>query len=111
MSIALGALKCVVDDWLGASLDASHVVSHGVHARLGWVDLNDLNESSLTAGELVLPEDAGRFALLNDEGLGVLSVRDHLFDEVWLVDVWLQSWLMEHPSWRKPCGKVSSSHF
>ena len=90
-SSQFGSLESVVDDWLGTGLDARHVVSHGVHAGLGGVDLDDALELGLATRQLVLPEDALRFALLDDEGLGVLSVRDPLVDNVGLVGGWVGS--------------------
>ena len=99
-----------MNDGLGACLNAGHVVAHGVHARLGWVDLDNSLELGLAARKLVLPEGAHRLALFDDEGLGILSVSKHLIDEVWLVKMWSKSRLMEHPSWRKPSSN-SSSHF
>ena len=39
---SVAAFELIVDDWLGASFDASGVVSHWVHACLGWVDLDNL---------------------------------------------------------------------
>ena len=97
-------------DGLGAGLNASHVVSHGVKASLGGVRLDDDLELGLAAVELVFPELASGLALLDDEGLGILGVGDHLVDKVGLVSVWSQSWLVEHPAWREPSGN-SSSHF
>ena len=107
---SLGALEAVVDDGLGAGLDASDVVTHGVEAGLGGVDLDDLLEGRLAPLELLLPEGALGLALFNDEGFGVLGVGDHLVDEIWLVNVWSQSGLVEHPSGGKPSSN-SSSHF
>ena len=77
-----------MNDGLGASLNAGNVVAHGVHARLGWVDLDHILQLGLATRKLVLPEGAHRLALLDDEGLGILSVSNHLIDEVWLVNVW-----------------------
>lgn len=45
-----------MNDGLHASLNAGHVVSHGVHARLGGVDLDDVLKLGLAALELALPE-------------------------------------------------------
>ena len=45
-SSQFGSLESVVDDWLGTGLDARHVVSHGVHAGLGGVDLDE-NQKTL----------------------------------------------------------------
>ena len=99
-----------MDDRLGACLNAVHVVSHGVEARLGRVDLDDVLELVFAARQLVLPELAAGLALLDHERLRVLGVSDHLVHEVRLVDVRGQAGLIEHPTGGQPSSD-SSSHF
>ena len=106
-----GSLEGVVNDGLGAGLNAGHVVSHGVHARLGRVDLDHLLKLSLAPGELVLPELALGLAFFDDERLGVLGVSDHLIDEVGFVDMWSQSRLVKNPAWGQPASDSSSHYF
>ena len=43
------ALELVVNYWLRASLNACDIVSHGIHASLGGVDLNDALKLGLAA--------------------------------------------------------------
>ena len=107
---SLGALEAVVNDGLGAGLNAGDVVTHWVEAALGGVDLDDLLKRGLASGQLVLPESALRLALLDNERLGILSIGEHLLDEFRLVNVWGKSWLMEHPAGGQPSSN-SSSHF
>ena len=99
-----------MDDGLSTCFKARGVVSEGVEARLGGVDLDHNFELGLTTAELVLPKLAVWLALLKDERLGVLSIGDHLLDEVRLVNMWSQSRLVVNPSWCKPSGNASS-HF
>ena len=67
------ALELIVDNRLGASLNAGDVVAHGVHARLARVDLDDDLEGRLAALKLLLPVLAVRFALVEHLRLGVLT--------------------------------------
>lgn len=67
-----------MDDWLHACLNASDVVSHGVHASLCGVDLDDALELGLAALELALPELALGLAIFNQLLFGVLSLLEHL---------------------------------
>ena len=99
-SVLSGASKRVVNDWLSASFNAGDIISHGVHAWLGGVDLNDVDELLFASSQLIFPESALRFALFHDERLGVLSILDHLVDKIRLVNMWSHSWLMEHPARR-----------
>ena len=46
---SVSALELVVNNWLDACLDACDIVSHGVHASLGRVDLDDRLELGLAA--------------------------------------------------------------
>lgn len=55
-----------MNNGLDTGLNASDVVSHGVHAGLGGVDLDDIHELLFAAGQFVLPEDAVRFAFLHN---------------------------------------------
>ena len=66
-----------MDNWLSASLHTGHVVSHWIQTSLGGVNLNDLLQLGLTSLKLGLPGVAERLALLQDLGLGVLSLSDH----------------------------------
>lgn len=75
---SVSALKAVVDNRLHAGLDAGHVVSHGVHASLGGVDLDNVLKLSLASLELLLPELALGLAILDQLILGVLSLLEHL---------------------------------
>jgi len=76
----VGALKLVVNDGLHAGLNACNVVSHGVHAGLSWVDLDDVLKLGLASLELVLPELALRLAIFNHLLFWVLSLLEHLFN-------------------------------
>lgn len=73
----MSALKLVVNDWLHTCLNACDVVSHGIHASLSGVDLDDALELGLAALELVLPEFALGFAIFNQLLFGVLSLLEH----------------------------------
>ena len=75
---SVSALEAVVDDGLNAGLDAGHVISHGVHASLGRVDLDDVLKLSLASLELVLPELALRLAVFDQLVFWVLSFLEHL---------------------------------
>lgn len=108
-----------MNERLGASLNASHIVAHGVEAALGGVDLDDNLKLSLATGQLVLPVGAVLGADLDNVGLGVLSLLKHsndidtIFRVICLAlefNVWRKSWLHVHPAWREPSGN-SSSHF
>jgi hypothetical protein len=72
------ALELVVNDWLRASLNACDVVSHGIHASLGGVDLNDALKLGLAALKLALPELALGLAIFNYLIFGVLALLEHL---------------------------------
>ena len=84
--------EAVVNDWLGACLDASDVIALGAEARLGGVDLDDHLKLGLEANQLLIPEGAHRLALLNDHFFGVLGILEHL----------LSSWAFE-------CGESALS--
>jgi hypothetical protein len=74
----VSALKAVVDDWLHASLNAGHVVSHWVHASLSRVDLDDVDKLVLAALELILPVLALGLAIFNQHVFWVLALLEHL---------------------------------
>lgn len=74
----MSALEVVVDEGLHASLNTGNVVSHGVHASLGGVDLDDVLQLSLAALELLLPELALGLAILNQQVFWVLTFLQHL---------------------------------
>ena len=69
----MSALELVVNDWLCACLNASDIVSHGVHASLSGVDLDDTFKLGLTSLKLSFPELALGFAIFNYLRFGVLS--------------------------------------
>ena len=109
-SVHAGSLELVVDDGLGTGLNTGNVVSEGIHATLSWVDFDDFNKLGLTTFELLLPEGTLGLAILQHEGFWVLTRLEHLIDVFGLlVQVWCQSGLMHHPSWREPACE-SSSH-
>ena len=67
-----------MNDWLHACLNACDVVSHGVHACLGGVDLDDALKFGLAALKLLFPEFALGLAIFNQLFFGVLSLLKHL---------------------------------
>lgn len=75
---SMSALEAVVDNGLHAGLNAGNVISHGVHASLRRVNLDDLLELGLASLELVLPEFALRLAVLDHQVFWVLSLLEHL---------------------------------
>ena len=75
---SVSALQLIVNDWLHACLNAGDVVSHGVHASLGRVDLDDVFQLGLAALQLVLPELALWLAIFNHLVFWVLSFLEHL---------------------------------
>ena len=77
MLLSLGTLELVMDDWLGAGLNASNVVSHWVKAGLGGVDLDNLLQLGLASLQLFFPVNALWFAFLKDEWFWVLSLLKH----------------------------------
>ena len=74
----MSALELVVNEWLHACLNASDVVSHGIHASLSWVDLDDCFKSGLAADELFLPEFALGLAIFHQHVFWVLALLQHL---------------------------------
>jgi hypothetical protein len=75
---SVSTLEAVVDDWLHASLNTGDVVSHGIHASLGGVDLDDVLQLGLAALELVLPELALGLAIFNQQVFWVFTFLQHL---------------------------------
>ena len=75
---SVSALELVVNDWLHACLNASDVVSHGVHACLSGVNLDDALKLGLAALKLALPELALGLAIFNYLIFGVLALLEHL---------------------------------
>ncbi len=67
-----------MDDGLHASLNAGDVVSHGVHACLGGVDLDDVLKLGLAALEFVFPVFALGLAIFNQHVFWVLTFLEHL---------------------------------
>ena len=72
---------------LRAGLNASHVVTHGVHAGLGGVDLDDVLELSLAARKLIFPELALGLAIFDDLLLGVFTLLQHLLDIAYMQSI------------------------
>ena len=67
-----------MNDWLNACLDACNVISHGVHASLSRVDLDDVFKLSLASLEFFLPVFALRLAIFIQLILWVLAFLEHL---------------------------------
>ena len=80
---SVAAFELIVDDWLGASLDASGVVSHWVHACLGWVDLDNLFQLDLTSLQLLGPVIALWLASFKQFWLRVLTCGKLRLNIVW----------------------------
>ena len=76
----MSALEAVVNDWLNACLDASDVVSHGIHACLCGVDLDNVLKLCLAALQLLFPKLALWFAIFNQLFFWVLPLLQHLLD-------------------------------
>ena len=68
-----------MNNGLCAGLNAGNVVSHGVHAGLSWVDLDDVLKLGLAALQLIFPELALGFAIFNHLFFWVLALLQHLF--------------------------------
>jgi hypothetical protein len=96
----VSALEAVVDDGLHAGLNTGHVVSHGVHASLGGVDLDDVLKLSLASLELVLPEFALRLAVFDQLVFWVLSLLEHLLHIALMTELSLIRW--SYQGWQ--CG-------
>ena len=104
-------LKRVVDEWLGASFDTSDPVSERVQASFGGVHLDDALKGNFATLKFLLPVLARLLALLDKEGLGVLTVKEHLPNVVRLSNMWFKSVLTNDPTRRKPAGNSSSHLF
>ena len=76
----MSTLEVIVDEGLGASFDAGGVVTHGVEAGLGGVHLDDGLKSIFATGELILVMLAHWLAFLENEGLWVFTILDHLLN-------------------------------
>ena len=100
-----------MDHRLGAGFNTSDVVTHGIKAGLGGVDLNDAFKGRLASGELIFEELAVGFALFKEKRLGVLTGLEHSFDVSWFANMWFETWFSNHPSWCKPSGNSSSHLF
>ena len=110
-SVVASADEFVVNDGLDTGFSASDVVAHGVETSLGGVHFDDAFESSLAASELVLIELALGFAFLEEKSLGVLAILEHLAHVDLGVQVWVQSWFIDSPTWCKPSGNSSAHLF
>ena len=77
MLLSLGTLELVMDNWLGAGLNASNVISHWVEASLGGVDLDNLLQLGLASLQLLFPVNALWLAFFKNEWLRVLSLLEH----------------------------------
>ena len=75
---SVSALKRIVNDGLHACLNTGDVVSHGVHAGLSWVDLDDVFKLGFATLQLILPEFALRLAIFNHLVFWVLALLQHL---------------------------------
>lgn len=100
-----------MDNGLDTSFNASNIVTHGVEAGLGWVDLNDLFQLDFAAGELVFPELALGLAFLHNEGLRILTLLEHSGDVVGLGDVRGKSRLGGEGPTRGQPSNNSTSHY
>jgi hypothetical protein len=107
---SVGALKVVVDKGLCACFDAVNPVAHGVEASLGGVDLDDVLELGFATLKLSLHVKALELALLEDEGLGVLTVFKHFLEIAGLSNLRVQTRLVNRVAWHQIVDK-SSSHF
>jgi hypothetical protein len=96
---SVGTFKAVVDKRLSASFDTINPVAHGVEACLGGVDLNDVLELAFAALKLSLEVQALEFALLEDEGLGILTVFKHFLEIAGLSNSWVQTRFVNCVAW------------
>ena len=107
---SLGTHELVVNKRLSACFNAGDPVTHGVEAGLGRVDLDDDLKLDFAAFELVLEIHAVGLALFENEGLGVFTSSDHVFDVLFAVNVRVKSRFVSDKSGHKVVEKVSS-HF
>ena len=99
-----------MDKWLGASLNTSDPVTHGIEACLCGVDLDNDLKLRFATSKLVLPVSTLWLALFHDSFFGILTVFEHLVDVLWLIDMWLVPMFLEAPSWCEPSCD-SSAHW
>ena len=104
----VGSLEAVVDGGLNTRLNACSIVSEGIHAALRGIDFDDVDKLGLTTLELLLPVGALRFALFDQERLGIFTILEHLVDEVRLGDVRSESVLVPDPARRENFGDSSN---
>ena len=67
-----------MNDGLHAGLNAGNVVSHGIHAGLSWVDLDDVFKLGFATLQLFLPELALGLAIFNHLVFWILALLQHL---------------------------------
>ena len=106
-SVHAGSLELVVDDGLGTGLDTGNVVSEGIHATLCGIDFDNVDKLLLTTLELLLPEDAVWFALIDHERLGIFTISEHLVDEIGLRYMGSKPGLVDIPTRRENFGNCS----
>ena len=68
----------IVNNGLNTGLNACDVVSHGVHASLSRVDLDDVFKLGLASLQLIFPELALGLAIFNHLVFWVLALLQHL---------------------------------
>jgi len=76
--LSVSALEVVVNEGLHACLNTGHVVSHGVHASLSGVDLDDVLKLGLASLQLLFPEFALGLAIFNQHVFWVFTFLEHL---------------------------------
>ena len=69
-----------MNNGLNTGLNACDVVSHGVHASLSRVDLDDVFKLGLASLQLIFPELALGLAIFNHLVFWVLSLLEHLLN-------------------------------
>ena len=67
-----------MNNGLNTGLNACDVVSHGVHASLSRVDLDDVFKLGLATLQLIFPELALGLAIFNHLVFWVLALLQHL---------------------------------
>ena len=68
----------IVNNGLNTGLNACDVVSHGVHASLSRVDLDNVFKLGLASLQLIFPELALGLAIFNHLVFWVLALLQHL---------------------------------
>ena len=81
---SVGTLELIVNDWLHASFDASGVITHWVHARLGRIDLDNLFQLDLASLQFLSPVVALWLACFKKLWLRVLTCVEFSLDIVGL---------------------------